>query len=344
MRHAGRRSMSLRNGLIVFLVVGVLASLGMYWNQRSIEYVMRDGYATTGKITSAAIISSRFPFVFDGVWPRYVDESLAVGLQWTGKDGVQREHKGIAVSAAYAARIMVGNQVRLLTIPIEVIDDDSSLPVIVEDLGDHLNHVRSMFKFMLGGTGICAVLLALVIGWQTWSAHGRGPGRTSAAPGSRRPVPFSLAVLAIAMVVFGGYMMVNSYAEQRTLNEILEHGDEATADLTRAYGEVNKAGEAPSYLVTLAWTDGNGQRRTYGPTHISPAFWGQITRNGVQTVRQARIRYLPGRPDARPLIVDDAAEHQYQDGIGVKAGAVFLAFGLLLAGVIALRYRARPSA
>ena len=336
--------MSLRSILIVFVAVGVLASLGMYWNEHAIERVMRDGYGTTGKITSAQVTSSRFPFVFDGDWPRYVDESLSIGLQWTGKDGVQRERAGIAVSAAYAARITAGNQLKLLTIPIQAVDDDSSLPVIVEDLDDHLNHIRSTSRFMLGGAAVCAVLLVLVIGWQAWSARRGGPGSGAVHSGSRRPVPFVLAMLTVTMLLFGGYMLVNSYREQSALNEILDHGDAATADITRAYGEVTKAGDAPSYLVTLAWTDRNGRQQTYGPTHISPAFWRQITRNGVQTVRQTKIRYLSGRPGARPLIADDAAEAQYQNSFGVKGGAVFLAIGLILAGVIAFRYRARPSA
>ncbi|MGY3392391.1 MULTISPECIES: hypothetical protein [Bradyrhizobium] len=336
--------MSLRGVLIVLVAVGVLAALGMYWNQHDIERVMRDGYGTTGKITSAEVVSTRFPFVFDGFWPRYVDENLSIGLQWIGKDGVQRERKGIAVSAAYAARITVGNQLKLLTVPIQAVDDDSSLPVIVEDIDDHLSHIRSTSRFMAAGAGICAVILVLVIGWQAWSARRSGAGSTAIAAGSRRPFPFILGILAAVMLPFGGYMLVTSYFEQSTLKEILDHGDEATADITRAYGEVKKAGDAPSYLVTLAWTDKSGQQQSYGPTHISPAFWRQITRNGVQTVRQTRIRYLSGSPDARPLIVDDAAEAQYQNSFGVKGGAVFLVFGLILAAVTAFRYRARPSA
>lgn len=336
--------MSLRTVLIVFLAVGVLATLGLYWNQHVIERVMRDGYGTTGKIISAEAVSPRFPFVFDRAWPRYVDENLAIGLQWTGRDGVAREHKGIAVSAAYAARITAGNQLKLLTIPIQVVDDDSSLPVVVEDLDDHLSHLRSLSGFMLAGTAICAIILVLVIGWQAWSVRRSGPGSAAIANGARRPFPYTLALLAAVMLSFGAYMLVNSYVEQSTLKEMLEQGNETTADITRAYGEVNKAGEAPSYLVTLAWTDRSGQQQTYGPTHISPAFWQQITRNGVQTVRQTRIRYLPGRPDARPLIVDDAAERQYQDSFGVKGGAVFLALGLILGGLMLFfRYRARPS-
>jgi hypothetical protein len=335
--------MPLRNILIAFLAVGVLAALGMFWNQHSIERVMRDGYGATGKIISAQVTSSRFPFLFDGVWPRYVDESLSIGVQWTGKDGVQRERTGIAVSAAYAARITAGSQLKLLTIPIQAVDDDSSLPVVVEDLDDHLSHIRSTSMFMLGGAGVCAVLLALVIGWQALSARRGGPGSATVAT-ARRPFPYILGILIAVMLPSGGYMLVNSYIEQGTLKEILDHGDEATADITRAYAEVTKAGDAPGYLVTLAWTDRSGQQQAYGPTHISPVFWQKITRNGVQAVRQTKIRYLSGRPDARPLIVDDTAERQYQDNFGVKGGAIFLAIGLILAGLLAFRYRARPSA
>ncbi|WP_198963855.1 hypothetical protein [Bradyrhizobium sp. Y36] len=335
--------MSLRTVLILFVAVGVLAALGMFWNQHAIERVMRDGYGTTGKIVSAEVTSSRFPFVFDGGWPRYVDESLSIGLQWTGKDGVQRERTGIAVSAVYAARITVGQQLKLVTIPIQAVDDDSSLPVVVEDLDDHLSHIRSTSRFLLAGAGACAVLLVLLMGWQAWSARRSEPGSAAIAAASR-PFPVILGVLTAVMLPFGGYMLVTSYFEQSTLKEILDHGNEITADITRAYGEVSKAGDAPSYLVILAWADRSGQRQTYGPTHISSAFWRQITRNDVQTVRQTKIRYLPGKPDARPLIVDDAAERQYQDSIGIKSGAAFLAFGLILAGVTAFRYRARPAA
>jgi hypothetical protein len=336
--------MSLRGFLIVCLAVGLMGALGLYWNQHAIERVMRDGYAASGKITSAEVVSSRFPFVFDEGWPRYVDENLSIGLRWTGKDGVQRERKGIAVSAAYAARVTAGNQLRLLTIPIQVVDEESSLPVVIEDLDDHLGHIRSLSGFMLKGAGVFAVILLLVIGWQAWSARRNGPGSPPIDTGpGRRPFPYVLALMTALMLPFGGYMLGSTYFEQGELKEMLDHGDEVIADLTRAYGEVSKPGEAPSYLVTLAWTDSSGQRRTYGPTHISAAFWRQITRSGIQTVKQTRIRYLVGKPDARPVILDDAAERQFQDSFGVKGGAAFLVFGLILAALTMFRYRASPS-
>ena len=139
-------------------------------------------------------------------------------------------------------------------------------------------------------------------------------------------------------------MLVSSYLERGATTEMLDHGDEATADITRAIAEVHKAGDAPSYLVTLAWTDKTGQRQTFGPTHISAGFWRQITRNDVQTVTQTKIRYLEGRPDVRPLIVGDTAERLFQDSFGMKSGAVFLALGLVLAGLTVRRFRAKSYA
>ncbi|QPF88211.1 hypothetical protein IC762_21665 [Bradyrhizobium genosp. L] len=332
--------MTLRGFLILAFVIPALVALGLYWNEQTIERVMRDGYATTGTITSAAETPSRFPISFDGGWPHYIDEHLSIGLRWVGKDGVERTRTGIGVSSAFAARILVGNQVRLVPLAIRVIDDDSSAPVIVEDASDRLHDIRSQFGFMRTLATVFAVALAALIGWQKWSARKSGPDRTAVGHGKQRRFPVYLALLTALMVPFGAFMLVSAYFEQSAVTEMLDHGDEVNADITRAYREVRKAGEAPSYLVTLAWNDKSGQKRAYGPTHVSAAFWRQITRNDIQTVTQTKIRYLNDRPDARPLIVADAAERTLQDNVGVKSGAGFLAIGLILAGLTVWRFRA----
>ncbi|MBR0872778.1 hypothetical protein JQ633_20620 [Bradyrhizobium tropiciagri] len=336
--------MTLRGFLILGFIVPALTVLGLHWNQRDIERVMRDGYVTTGTITSADETPSRFPFSFDHGWPRYVDEHLSIGVRWTGKDGIERTRAGIGVSSAFAARILVGNQVRLVPVAIRAIDEDSSLPVIIEDASERLQHIRSQSGFMEQLTVLLAVLLVAVIGWQKWSARRHGLGPAEIEERQRRPFPVYLALMTAMLIPFGAYMLVSSYLEQRAAAEMLDHGDEATADITRAVAEVHKAGDAPSYLVTLAWTDKAGQRQTFGPTHISAGFWRQITRNDVQTVTQTKIRYLNGRPDARPLILGDAAEHLAQDRVGVTGGAVFLVLGLILAGLTVRRFRANPNA
>jgi hypothetical protein len=332
--------MSLRGFIGLFLTLCLAALLALYWKQSAIESVMRDGYNTTGKITSAEIRWRRFPIIFDAGWPRFVDEDLSIGMQWTGRDGVNRSHRGIAVSNAFAARITQGDQIKLLTVPIRVVDDDSSHPVLIEDVSDRLRNIQSMSKFTQAGAALFALALAAVVGWQKWSARNGGLSKPAIGGESSRSFPIRLALITLVTLPLGAYMLVNSYLEQSAAQEMLDHGDEVVADLTRAFSEVRKPGEAPSYLVTLAWTDKNGQRRLYGPTHISAAFWLQITRNNVQTVSQTKIRYLDGKPGIRPLIVADTAERQFQDNVGVNSGAGFLAVGLVVAGLMVFRLRA----
>lgn len=332
--------MSLRAWLGLGLTLSLAIVLALYWKQNTIERVMRTGYNTTGKITSGKITSRRFPIEIDAGWPRFVDEDLSIGLQWRGGDGVDRMRRGIAVSSAFAARITQGDQVKLLTVPIRVVDDYSSHPVLIEDVDDRLRNIRSMSQLAQAGATFFALAFAAVIGWQKWRARSNGLSKPAIGSEPSRPFPILLALIAMFTLSFGAYMLVDSYRQQRAAQEMLDHGDEVIADLTRAFSEVRKPGEAPSYRVTLAWTDKNGQRTLYGPTHISAAFWQQITRNNVQTVSQTKIRYLDGRPGIRPLIMGDMAERQYQDGVGVESGAGFLAIGLIVAGLMVFRLRA----
>jgi len=73
--------MSLRGFLALLLVVAVFAAMGLYWNRTAFEQVLQDGYDTMGKIVSGEVASRRFPFAFDGWWPRFVDETLLIELR-----------------------------------------------------------------------------------------------------------------------------------------------------------------------------------------------------------------------------------------------------------------------
>jgi len=319
----------------------VFGTLGLYWNQSAFERVLHDGYDTKGKIISAEVSTRRFPFVFDGWWPRFVDETLSIELRWTGRDGVQRTRRGVAVSDAFAARIVSGTQVKLLEIPVRVLDDNSSLPVVVDDAGDHLRHLQSFFDLAFKAGLFLTLALAVVVAWQKLWQLNRSRTQTNAGSRQSRPLPVRLTLIMALMLGFGAFALVGSYFSQRDAREMLANGKETVADITRAFSEVKKPGEAPSYLIELAWIDKNGQRQVYGPTHISGTFYQQITSNNIQRVNQTTIRYLDARPDVRPLIMADASERQFQDSLGVEVGAVFLAIGLiLLGGILVYRLRA----
>ena len=52
--------MSLRSVLIVLVAVGVLATLGLYWNQHAIERVMRDSLTVSARERNAPPINLGF--------------------------------------------------------------------------------------------------------------------------------------------------------------------------------------------------------------------------------------------------------------------------------------------
>jgi hypothetical protein len=332
--------MSLRGLLALLVAMSVFGTLGLYWNQSAFEHVLRDGYDTKRKIISAEITARRFPFVFDGWWPRFVDEALSIELRWTGRDGVERTRRGVAVSDAFADRITSGTQVKLLEISVRVIDDNSSLPVVIEDAGDHLRHLRFFFDFAFKAGLFLALALAVVVALQKLWQLNRGRTQANASPRQLRPFPVRLTLIMALMLGFGAFMLVGAYFSQRDAQEMLTNGKETVAEITRAFGEAKKPGEESSYLIELAWTDKNGKRQVYGPTHISGTFYRKITSNDVLRVGQTTIRYLDARPDVRPLIMADASERQFQDSFGVEGGAVFIAIGLILLGGIQV-YRLR---
>jgi hypothetical protein len=331
--------MSLRGFLAVLFAVSLAIMLGLYWNQSAFERVLREGYDAKGKIVSAQITGNRFPFVFDGSWPRYVDEKLSIELQWIGRDGVERTRRGVAVSPAFAARITNGAQVKLIEIPIRAIDDDWTLPVIVEDADDRLRNLRFFSDFAFNAVAVLGLALAIVIAWQKLSQ--RKSGIKANRTRQSRPFPYRLAVLMAITLPFGAFTVVYSYYSQKDVEQMLHDGDESLAEITRAYGEVRKPGEQPRYLINFAWLGKDGQKRVFGPTHISETFYNQIAPHNILSAKQTKIRYLDANPNVRPLIVDDAAERQFQDSAGIKGGAVSLGLGLILGGILVYRIRAR---
>jgi hypothetical protein len=322
----------MRGYLLIFIAVGALILLGLNITERGINDVLRNGYSTTARVASAEVTGRKFPFVFDGWRPRWVDENLSVALTWTGRDGVERTHNGVPVSSASAGKILTGDKVKLIETRVRVIDDDSSLPVIEADVNDRLRNIRSLSE--LAQTAVLALGVAFMslLAWGRFAKADRGM-----ASRTERPFSYGLMVLATLAVFFlcsGGFMARQSWKEQREFREMREHGDVAMAEMSRAYVDIPRAGDPPSHRVELSWRDASGEERVFGPTHVSADFWRQITANDVQTVKRTEIRYLTADPTARPIIVADTAEREFQDSFGVKGGLVFVAFGLILGSLL----------
>src|SRR5258708_28803711 len=106
------------------------------------QRVLDQGYATTAQLTGAQF-QRTMPLAADGWRPRFVEQDLSVDLTWQGKDGKAHEHKKVPVTDGFAHTIVSGDQVRLVTLPVKVPDDDTAVPVITADTTARLGSFQS---------------------------------------------------------------------------------------------------------------------------------------------------------------------------------------------------------
>jgi hypothetical protein len=154
-------------------------------------------------------------------------------------------------------------------------------------------------------------------------------------------IPPRLASLTIAFLgaaALWGYPLLQGSWDA---DAIREHGRDATAAITGFHATMGRRQDHTiSYTIDLAWRDGSGAERRYGPTHISDAYAQQIAFNGVLVTRQTTIRYLEEEDrSARPIVVADADERAAQDGFGRTITAVLGVVGIAFAGMTAWRTR-----
>src|SRR5689334_15962314 len=119
-----------RKLLLLIALLATLVLLGSWDNRRQMQRVLDEGYATTAQLTGAQY-RRKLPLAADGWRPRFVEQELSVDLGWQGKDGKPRSFRKVPVSESFARGIINGDQVRLVTVPVKVLDDESAPPVII---------------------------------------------------------------------------------------------------------------------------------------------------------------------------------------------------------------------
>ncbi len=141
-----------------------------------------------------------------------------------------------------------------------------------------------------------------------------------------------MAVAALVLLAVGGVVFSQSRSDLRT-QEIISSGGgvQTIATITNAEVSYGSHNRLKTYSIALAWQDLAGLPRKYGPTHVSLAYWQKITHDDVQTVATTRLTYLNEDASARPVIMDDAEERQFQDTFGVYAGGAMLFGAAILA-------------
>ena len=133
-------------------------------------------------------------------------------------------------------------------------------------------------------------------------------------------------------------MGLGALVDYRAAQAILDHGVETTADITSIRTSSDRGGNI-SYSVGLAWRDQSGSERHYGPTHVSELYARWLRSNDASVVGQTTIKYLEENRWARPIIVVDNREREFQDLFGLIAAGITSFVGLLLGAVLVLRTR-----
>jgi hypothetical protein len=321
----------------VAVVAGALALAGVWDNERTIRHNLDAGYDTSAMVTGANE-QHRFPLTFDGLRPRFVDETYSLDLTWRGRDGIEYARQKVPVSHEFMASLMVGDKVRLVPVPIKVVDEEGAVPTIAPDATARLDHLNGFATWAGYGTAVAALVFVVNFGWRWWRKRSAG---TAAGPGLEPAawhIPPRLAMLTVVCLGAAGGFGYFSLKDSRDAEAMRSHGRDATAAITGFHPTVG-SDHTISYTIDLAWRDGSGAERHFGPTHISGAYAQRIALNGVLVTRQTTIRYLEEDSSARPIVTADADERAAQDRIGRVMIAVFGLAGLGLAAATAWRTR-----
>jgi hypothetical protein len=306
-KFGGARGRSL---LLLIALLATLVMLGCWDARREMQRVLDQGYATTAQLTGAQF-TRMMPIAADGWRPRFIEQDLAVDLSWKGKDGKAHEHT-----------IVSGDQVRLVTVPAKVLDDDDAVPVITSDATARLASLQTWLSM----SGYIA--LAAWVGFAAASLFGARPVGSSATKPIQ--VPPRRTLLGLVLVLVGGFTAFQAWTEGRSNDPISIGGKDIVADITDATSIAGKDGGAPSYVVRLAWKDGQGSVHHFGPTRVSEAFWKKITQNGQLAVHQTPIRVRDDDPMARPVLVEDAPEEHWLVRAAMIGGMALLVVGAAL--------------
>ena len=321
-----------RKLLLLIALLATLVVLGCWDNRQSMQRVLDQGYATTAQVTGAQYQRS-MPIAADGWRPRFVEQELSVDLHWQGKDGKPREFRKVPISASLARSIVNGDQVRLATLPVKVLDDESAVPVITADAAARLESLQSW---------LAAAGYAALASWAGFAAltllQGRGRTVTAMARSGTAPLP-RRTLIGLGALVIGGFLAFSAWSDGRSADALALGGSEVTADIVDATVLPAKDGGKAGRAVRLAWKDGQGSVHHFGPMAVSDAFWAKISRDGQLAVRQTLIRYRQDDPQPRPLIVDDSPEQQFWPKALMLFGLALLVLGgaLLFSGLRAWR-------
>jgi hypothetical protein len=134
-------------------------------------------------------------------------------------------------------------------------------------------------------------------------------------------------IVGVLLGLAGGYVF---WDEMERIGRVDRGGVETTAALIQLRQQASGQDKRTSYWADIRWRDQAGAERTEDRIPVSGAFARRVTKDGRLVQRETRIKYLPGSPGVRPLLLEDGARNSWQTPAmlwGSLAFAVFCAFG-----------------
>lgn len=320
----------------VMAVIGLLLLLGAWDNARTIQRNLAEG-RETGAIITGATKKSRIPLTFDGLRPRVLDETYALDLAWRGPDGTERTRQMVPVSGEFLATMMVGDKVKLVPIPIKVVDEAGAVPTVLADASKRLKDLERFYRFYMIGIAIGTAIFVAGRIWRWRRPLTADPAseEPTSAPKAIPSLLVTLTILCLGMAALFGYL---SFRDASNAAAMRANGRDAPATITALHASIDSDRKL-SHTIELAWLDASGAERRFGPTHISNLYASRIGANGKLVMRQTTIRYIENDSSARPLILPDADEHARQTSGGLAGTLTLGVMGLAFAALTAWRMR-----
>lgn len=209
-------------GARLILLVACLATatlVGCWDNRRQLQRALDDGHVAIAEITGAQY-QRTLPFALDGWRPRFVEQDLSVDLKWEGKDGKPRERKKVPVTEAFARTIVIGDQVRLLSLPVKVLDDDSAVPAIRPDATARL----ASLQIWITVTGYLALAAWVAFMAVTLWARKQGATGTGTPGGSAVGLPPRRTIVGVIALAGGAFLAFQAWSESRAIEAMASRG------------------------------------------------------------------------------------------------------------------------
>src|SRR5262249_12361143 len=162
-----------------------------------------------------------------------------------------------------------------------------------------LVHLNTLGTWAGYGTAVAVLVLVVNLGGRWWlRKQGAATAFRSRLELTAWHIPPRLAILTVVCLGTAG-MFGLSLKDGWDADAIRAHGRDASATITGFHAMVSND-HTISYTIDLAWRDGSGAERHFGPTHISGTYAQRIAANGALITRQTTIRYLEEDRSARP--------------------------------------------